>query len=244
MPAFQSSTRRSSPARRARHCALFAGLVLPLLAGAGALDALSSKDASTGLRTALGQGVDKAIAQLGAPDGFLKNPKFTIPLPQPLAKAEKTLRKLGMNGDADELKTAMNRAAELAVVEAKPVFKQALTKMTLTDAKSILTGPDDAATQYFRKSTADQLTEKFKPIVARATAQVKLGAAYDRYAGQASKLGLISAKDANLNDYVTAKALDSLYTAIADEERAIRKDPIGQTSSLLRKVFGAVQSGN
>ena len=207
--------------------------------GAG-LDALSSKDASSGLRAALGQGIDRAIAQLGAPDGFLKNPKFTIPLPPALEKADRALRMVGMGGDADELKTAMNHAAESAMSEAKPVFKQALQRMSVSDAKNVLTGGDDAATQYFRQTTSEQLATKFKPIVARATARAKLAPLYDKYAGQAAQFGLVSSKDANLNDYVTTKALDGLFGAIADEERAIRKDPVGQASSIIRKVFGAL----
>jgi hypothetical protein len=208
------------------------GVSLTSLAG------LSSKDASSGLRTALGQGIDKAVAKLGVPNGFTSDPRFTIPLPAPLAKAEKVLRTLGMQKDADELKLSMNRAAELAVAEAKPVFRKALTSMTVADAKTILAGGETSATEYFRGATSAELATRFKPIVTRATEKVKLGAAYDKYAGRAAGLGLIRTEDANLNDYVTNKALDALYTAIADEERAIRKDPLGQTSSLLRKVFG------
>ena len=149
------------------------------------------------------------------------------------------MRFLGMGADADALKVAMNRAAESAVTEAKPVLKNALQAMTLADAKSILTGGDDAATQYFRRTTTADLTTRFRPIVAKATSQVQLAALYDRYAGKAVDFGLLAPADANLNDYVTAKALDGLFVRMADEERAIRKDPLGQTSSLLRKVFSA-----
>jgi hypothetical protein len=113
--------------------------------------------------------------------------------------------------------------------------------MSVSDAKAILTGGDDAATQYFRRATAAQLTEKFKPIVARETAKWQLAPLYDQYAGKAASFGLIATQDANLNDYVTAKALDGLFSRIADEERAIRKDPLRQTSSLIQKVFGAVR---
>jgi len=216
-------------------------LALPCAAAwSASLDALSPKDASSGLRAALAQGIDRSIAQLGAPDGFLKNPKFTIPLPPALEKADRALRMVGMSGDADELKTAMNHAAESAMGEAKPVFKQALQRMTVTDAKNILTGGEDSATQYFRQATSAQLTQKFKPIVARATAKVKLGPMYDKYAGKAAQFGLVKSEDANLDDYVTTKALDGLFGAIADEERAIRKDPVGQASSIIRKVFGAL----
>jgi len=222
-------------------CLALAGALAPALAPAGALDALTSKDASSGLRAALGQGIDKAVAQLGAPGGFLDNPKVAIPLPPALEKIDSGLRMLGMGGDADALKAAMNHAAESAMAEAKPVLKQALQKMTVQDAKGILTGGDDSATQYFRGATSTTLGAKIKPIVAKATAKLKLAAQYDKYAGQAAQFGLIKGEDANLNDYVTSKALDGLFLSMADEERAIRKDPVGQASSLLKRVFGALQ---
>ena len=208
---------------------------------AGALDSLTNKDASSGLRTALSQGIDVAVTQLGKPGGFLLDPKVTIPLPPKLQKADKALQLMGMGKQADELKAAMNHAAENAVAEATPVFKDALTKMTVADAKSVLTGGQDAGTQYFRKATSAQLTEKFKPIVAKATSKVQLASLYDQYAGRAANLGLLKAQDANLNDYVTSKAMDGLFSRIAEQELAIRKDPLGQTSSLLQKVFSAVK---
>jgi len=210
------------------------------VAPAASLEALSSQEASGGLRQALGQGIDKAVDHLGVPNGFLSNPKVTIPLPPALDKADRYLRMVGLGADADALKAAMNHAAESAVAEAKPVLKQALQHMTVADAKGILTGGDDSATQYFRRTTAESLTAKFKPIVARETAKVKLGALYDEYAGKAAAFGLIKGEDAHLDDYVTNKALDGLFSEIADEERAIRKDPMGQASSLIKRVFGAV----
>ena len=212
-----------------------------LAASSSLLDSLTSKDASGGLRAALSQGVDTAVAQLGATNGFLNDPKVTIPLPPALQKADRALRMIGMNKDADSLKAAMNHAAESAVANAKPVFKQAVQKMTLADAKAILTGGDDAGTQYFRKATSEQLTAQFKPIIARETAKLNIASLYDRYAGKAAGLGIIPAQDANLNDYVTSKALDGLFSRIADEERAIRKDPMGQASSLIQKVFSAAR---
>jgi hypothetical protein len=121
--------------------------------------------------------------------------------------ADVALRVVGMGGEADKLKAGMNHAAEAAVAEAKPVFKAALARMTVADAKAILTGGDDAGTQYFRSATSAQLTGKFKPIVARETGKLQLASLYDQYAGKAADLGLITAQDAKLNDYVTAKAL-------------------------------------
>jgi hypothetical protein len=205
------------------------------------LDSLTSKDASSGLRAALSQGVDIAVAQLGAPNGFLNDPKVTIPLPPALEKADRALRMVGMGADADALKTAMNHAAEAAVAQAKPVFKRALQHMTLSDAKQILTGGDNAGTQYFRTATSAELTAQFKPVVAHETAKLKLASRYDEYAGKAASLGLIRSEDANVNDYVTARALDGLFSRIGDQEREIRKDPLGQTSGLIKKVFGALR---
>jgi hypothetical protein len=218
---------------------IFAGS--PTTALSASLDTLSSRDAAGGLRAALSQGIDTAVAQLGAHNGFLNDPKVAIPLPPALEKADRALRLVGMGGDADALKATMNHAAEAAVASAKPVFKRALQKMTLADAKRILTGGDDAGTQYFRNATSAELSTQFKPVVARETAKLKLASRYDEYAGKASGLGLIPAQDANLDDYVTAKALDGLFSRIADEERAIRKDPLGQASSLIKKVFGALK---
>jgi len=205
-----------------------------------ALDALSSKDAANGLRAALSQGVGKAVTQLGAHNGFLNDPKVAIPLPPTLEKADRALRMVGMSGPADELHASMNHAAEKAVAQARPVFEDAVRHMTVSDAKTILTGGEDAGTQYFRRNTSAQLTAKFKPIVAAATAKLSLAEKYDHFAGQAAQFGLISKEEANLNDYVTAKALDGLFSRIADEERAIRKDPLGETNTLIKQVFGTL----
>jgi len=221
-------------------CLALACAAAPELARAGTLDELSARDATGGLRAALGQGIDQAVAHLGAPDGFLANPKVTIPLPAALEKADRALRLVGMSGDADALKVAMNRAAEAAVAEATPVLKQALQRMTIEDAKDILTGGDDSATAYFRRATTDSLTARFKPIVARETAKLKLASLYDQYAGKAAEFGLVRSEDVHLNEYVTSKALDALFSEIGDEERAIRHDPLGQANSLIRRAFGAV----
>ena len=213
--------------------------LLPTLAAADALDLLSKSDASAGLREALTKGADAAVAELGKPGGFLDSDRFRIPLPSALEKASSAMRMLGMGGEADELKTAMNRAAEAAVPEAKALLLQAVRSMTVEDAKAILGGPDDAATQYFRKATHDQLAVRFQPIVHQETSRSGLGTAYEKYAGQAAQMHLIDEKDARLDPYVTEKALDALYALIADKEKAIRKDPVGQGSALLGKVFGA-----
>jgi hypothetical protein len=218
---------------------LFAALAAAGPALAVSLADLTPKDAGAGLKAALGQGVDRAVATLGAPGGFLGNPTVEIPLPPALEKADRALRFVGLGGQADELKATMNHAAEAAVAEAAPTFRKALRNMTVADAKGILSGGDDAATQYFRRSSSDELRARFRPIVARATARLKLASVYNRYAGKAAELGLVSGDDADLDGYVTGKAMDGLFMVIADEERAIRQDPLGQASRILKKVFGA-----
>jgi hypothetical protein len=201
---------------------------------------LSNQDAVQGLKDALVQGADRAVSQLGTANGFLGNPKVKIPLPASLRKAERLMRMVGMGAQADELVTSMNRAAEMAVTEAKPLLVDAVKRMSVQDAKGILTGGDDAATQYFRRSTSQALTQKFLPIVKEMTARVNLAKLYNQYAGQAAALGVIEAKDANLDNYVTQKALDGLFLVIAEQERAIRKDPVGSASKMVQKVFGAI----
>lgn len=219
----------------------FVTLAASDVACALSLDDLSNKDAVGGLKQALTQGADKAVTSLGSPGGFLDNAKVRIPLPPDVKKFEGTLRGLGMGKYADELDTTMNRAAEAVVPEAKLLLVNSVKKMSVEDAKGILQGGDDGATQYFRRTTSDQLTKKFKPIVQKAMAKVKLAEKYDQFAGKASKFGLVKEQDAHLDDYVTQKTLDGLYLMIAEEEKSIRKDPVSAAGNLARKVFGALQ---
>jgi hypothetical protein len=199
---------------------------------------LSRTEASTGLKQALIQGVDKAVAELGAADGFLANQDVKIPLPEALKKAERALRMLGMGQQADELVLKMNRAAELAVPEARILLVNAVKTMSVTDAKAVLTGGDDAATQYFKTTTAAALAAKLLPIVKAATANVQLAQQYNKFAQMGNSFGVVKAEQVNLEQYVTQKTLDGIYLMIAKEEAAIRQDPVGQSSRLLQKVFG------
>lgn len=205
------------------------------------LDDVSGKDAVGGLRQALTQGAGKAVDRLGMVDGFFGNPKVRIPLPENLRKVEGLMRKLGMGKHADELEIAMNRAAEAAVPEAKTLLVNSIKQMSVKDAKAILTGGDDAATQYFKRATAEPLTGKFRPIVKKAMAKVRLAEKYDEFAGKGVKFGLVKEEDAHLENYVTARALDGLYLMIGEEERAIRKDPLSAVGSLAKRVFGALR---
>ena len=204
------------------------------------LSDITKTDATTALRTALTQGASKAVAQLGQTDGFLLNPEVKIPLPPQLQKGEKLMRRFGLGSMVDQLETTLNRAAETAVPEAKTLLVNAVKSMTVSDAKAILTGGDDSATQYFRSKTQATLAQRFKPIVMQATDKVGLKQNYNALAGRAAQFGLLDPATANIDDYVTAQALEGLFKMIAKEELAIRQDPIGQTSKLLKKVFGAL----
>ena len=210
-------------------------LSLPVLAGP--LDTLSNSDANGGLKEALIQGAGSATAALGKTDGFFANPKVKIPLPDTVKKVEPVLRMLGMGHDLDALTLSMNRAAEAAVPEAKTLLVNAVKSMTLSDAKAILTGGDDAATQYFKAKTRQPLSAKFLPIVRETTSRLKLTEQYNQLAGKAAAAGLMKADDATVEQYVTNKALDGLYLMIGEEEKAIRQDPVGATGKLAQKVF-------
>ena len=211
------------------------------LAAGASLDAISNKDAVAGLRAALDKGSQVAVATLGKTDGFFGNQKVKIPLPESLQRAEKLMRSVGMSKYADELILTMNRAAEAAVPEAKKLFVDAVKKMTVQDAKGILTGGDTAGTAYFKRTTSEQLRARFLPIVQKATKKVKLADKYNEYAERGAKFGLVKKEDANLDSYVTQKALDGLFYMVAEEEKKIRQDPVKAGSDILRKVFGALK---
>jgi Protein of unknown function (DUF4197) len=204
------------------------------------LENISNRDAINALKSALDQGSRAAVAQLGRENGFLGDARVKIPLPDPLQRAEKNMRRFGMAKYADELIVTLNRAAEAAVPEARQLFVEAVRQMSVQDAKGILTGGDTAGTEYFRRATADQLRQRFLPIVHRSTARVGLAQKYNQYAARGVRVGLVEAEDANLDEYVTRKALDGLYFMVAEEEKKIRKDPVGTASRLLKKVFGAL----
>jgi Protein of unknown function (DUF4197) len=214
---------------------LLFSLLLPLSAQAADV---SGAEASSGLKETLTRGAELAVDQLGKPNGFMGDARVKIPLPDSIRKAEKMMRTLGAGKYADELVETMNRAAELAVVEAKPILVNAVKNMSFDDARGILSGGDDAATQYFKRVTTTDLTAKFLPVVKDATAKVQLADKYNQYAGKAAKMGLLDEKDANLDQYVTKKALDGLFLMVAEQEKAIRKDPISTGSALLKKIFG------
>lgn len=208
---------------------------------AASIEDLSNADAVAGLKQALSDGSSAAVAQLGKANGFLGNPKVKIPLPPTLQRVESALRFAGMKQQADELVIAMNRAAEAAVPEAKPLLLDAVKKMSVQDAKGILTGGDTSVTEYFRRTTHAQLTQRFLPIVKQATDRAGLAAQYNSLAGHATQLGLVGKEQASIESYVTSKALDGLYLMIGEQEKAFRQNPAGAASNIVRKVFDAIR---
>jgi hypothetical protein len=205
------------------------------------LSSISNRDATQGLKDALVQGAGKAVSQLSAANGFLGNKDVRIPLPSALGKIEKGMRLIGQGQQADELVTNMNRAAELAVKEAAPLLVDAVKQMSVEDAKGILTGGDDSATRFFERKTSEPLALRFLPIVKQVTAKLQLAQQYNQLAAQGARFGVIRKENADLDGYVTQKALDGLFFVIAEQERTIRKNPGAAASGVAQKVFGALE---
>lgn len=223
-----------------RLISLAAGLALSSSVFAISLADLTQSDASGGLKDALTQGAKVAVQQLGKPGGFSNNPDVRIELPGNLGKAAKTMKMMGMGAQVDQLEASMNKAAEAAVPQAQALLVESVKKMTVQDAKSILSGPEDSATQYLNKTSREQIRAKFLPIVKQATDQVGLAKQYNSFAGQAASFGVIDAKSANIENYVTEQALDGLFAMIAEQEASIRENPAAAATSLAKKVFGAL----
>src|SRR6266568_5046186 len=216
---FRFRISRKRPMVRILGCV--AALVIPAAASAAGLADISNQDAAAGLKEALTRGSRTA-------------------LPPSLRRVEAVMRSIGMDKQADDLILRMNRAAEAAVPRARGLLVDAAKSMSVQDAKGILTGGDDAATQYFKRTTSEPLAKQFLPIVKRAMAKVKAAEKYNEIAASGAKFGLVKEEDANLEDYVTRRALDGLFITIADEEKKIRKDPAGAASAIVRRVFGAL----
>ena len=201
---------------------------------------LTNTEMVTGLKEALDKGTQFAVDKLGKPGGFLDNKKVRIPMPDSLTWVESSLRTVGQDELADEFIATMNQAAEQAVPEAAEVFGDAIQDMSVEDAQGILTGPDDAATQYFRTNTESILTDRMRPIVESATASTGVTSAYKNMMGSAGGLtSMLSDSTTDIDGYITAKTLDGLFLMIAKEERKIRENPVARSSELMQKVFSA-----
>lgn len=199
---------------------------------------LSEEEIGSGLKEALTQGVNKGVAQLSKTDGYFKDPEIKIPMPNEAQKVEDKLRKIGQGEKVDEAILSMNRAAEDAASGAKDLFVEAIKAMTIADATNILKGNDDAATQYLKKSTNNQLTEKFKPIIKTSLDKVGATKHWEKVFSTYNKIPFVDKVNPNLEEYVTEKAITGLFIQVAKEELQIRQDPLARTSDLLKKVFG------
>jgi len=212
-----------------------------------ALASLSQDQVTDALKQALGKGIQTAITNLAKPNGFLSNAQVRIPMPEKLQSVEKTLRAMKQDKYADEFVATMNRAAEQAVPQALPIFTDALKSMTIDDAKRLVSGGNDSATQFFKGKGEKPIQEKMLPVVKEATAKTGVTSAYkkllDQAGGGGSFLGRLGINTASLDvdSYVTQKASDGLFRMIAEEEKRIRENPQARTTELLQKVFGAVK---
>lgn len=204
---------------------------------------LSNQDIDRGLKAALTQGVRNAVDDLGRRNGFLDNTRVRIPLPRNLQRTERALRAAGQGRRVDEFIEAMNHAAEEAVPVAVDVFLDSVQQMSFNEARQILSGGrDDAATEFFRRTSEQRLRDEFRPIVERFTEQVGVTQKYKQMMGRYGFLGRVVGQDASdIDGYVTEKTLDGLFLLIADEERRIRRDPVGRTTAILRAVFGSIR---
>ena len=209
-----------------------------LSSGGSKSGSLSQGEMGDGLKEALRVGTEAVVAQLGKTDGFNADKAIHIPLPGQLATVQKALKAAGYSGLVDDLELRLNRAAEQATPKAKALFVDAIKAMTIKDAQQILNGPDDAATQYFRKAMGPGLAKEMAPIVDATLAQAGAVQAYDSMMGQYKALPFMPDAKANLTDYVVEKGMDGIFHYVAEEEAAIRTNPAARTTDLLKKVFG------
>lgn len=224
-----------------KNAALASWMMAASAAFAFSLSDLSNQEATSGLKAALEKGSVAAVAKLGVQDGFLGNPQVKIQLPGILEQARPWLKMSGRGQQLDDLVLSMNRAAESAVPLAKPLLLNAVKSMTVTDAKNILAGGETSVTDFFRQKTSSALAVKFLPIVKGVTDRSGLTGKYNATMAQAAKFNLVTADQATVEAYVTQRALDGLYYMIAEEEKVIRRDPVGAGSKIIGKVFGSIK---
>ena len=217
------------------------GLLFAAQACALSLNDLSQNQASDGLKSVLEQSTRLAVAQLSKPGGFNKNPDVHIELPGNLGKAARAMKMLGKGKQVIALEDSMNRAAEAAIPEAQALLLDAIKKMTIADAKGILNGPENSATAYLDRSSREQLRSRFLPAVAQVTEFSGLAQKYNNFAGQAASFGVIDAKEASIENYVTEQALDGLFTIIAEQEASIRQNPAQAATDIAKKIFGLLR---
>jgi hypothetical protein len=199
---------------------------------------LTTAEVVDGLKEALIKGISTGSDQASQLDGYFKNPQIKIPFPPDVKKVEDRLRQIGMGGEVDKFVMTLNRGAEDAAREAKPIFITAIRSMTIQDAWGILKGEENAATEYLKRVTSAQLYEKFQPVIASSLNKVNATKYYGDLVSTYNKIPMVEKVNPDLNDYATNKAMDGLFLLIAGEEKKIREDPIARTTDLLKKVFG------
>jgi hypothetical protein len=197
----------------------------------------TTEEVAEGLKEALTNGVSKGSDLASKLDGYYKNPEIKIPFPPDVKHVETKLRQIGMGSQVDRFIESLNRGAEDAAKEAKPIFISAVKQMTIQDAWSILKGEQDAATQYLKKTTTPQLTEKFMPVIKASLEKVNATKYYSELVTAYNKIPLVQKVNPNLDEYATGKAIDGLFILVAQEEKNIRTNPLARTSDLLKKVF-------
>ena len=205
----------------------------------GGQSSLTSEEVGKGLKEALVKGISKGSDQVSKVDGYFKNPKIKIPFPPEVQKVETKLRQLGLDDQVDKFVMTLNRGAEDAAKGAKPIFISAITSMTIQDAWNILKGEEDAATNYLKKTTSDQLMVKFRPVMAKSLDKVNATKYYGDVINTYNRIPFVEKVNPDLKEYATQKAVDGLFFMIAKEEKNIREDPVARTTELLKKVFGA-----
>ena len=201
-------------------------------------DTLSIAEIGNGLKDALRVGTENVVGQLGRLDGFNSDSAIHIPLPEKFQTIRTWLSKVGKSGLLDDLELKLNRAAEAATPKAKKLFWQSISEMSFEDVNAIYKGPDDAATQYFRKKMTPALSEEMRPVVDEGLSKAGAINAYDKVMGQYKALPFVPDVKANMSDYVLEKAMDGIFYYLAKEEAAIRKNPAKRTTDLLKRVFG------
>ncbi|MEJ1240517.1 DUF4197 domain-containing protein [Chryseolinea sp. T2] len=200
---------------------------------------LSTAEVADGLKEALIKGISTGSDLASAVDGYFKNPEIKIPFPPEVQKVEDKLRQIGLGNQVDKFVMTLNRGAEDAAKEAKPIFIEAIRQMTIQDAWSILKGNDDAATQYLKRTTSGLLKAKFKPVINSSLQKVDATRYYSDIVNTYNKIPLTEDVNPNLDDYATDKAIEGLFVMIAKEEKNIRENPLARTTDLLKKVFAA-----
>jgi len=197
----------------------------------------TSSEVAEGLKEALLKGVSVGADKLSQVDGYFANPEIKIPFPPDVKKVEDRLRQIGLNKEVDRFVATLNHGAEDAAKEAKPIFISAIQQMTIEDAWSILKGQQDAATQYLKRTTSDQLKGKFKPVIQNSLNKVNATKYYGDLVSTYNKIPLVDKVNPNLDDYATDLAIQGLFTMIAKEEQNIRRDPLARTTDILKRVF-------